>query len=68
MYEKEADQVFNNPKSSNYFSSNTSTLAKQSILQTTWSTIFSNYDKYLGLPTFFGRSKYNTFYWIKKKV
>lgn len=27
-----------------------------------------NYDKYLGLPTFIGRSRYNNFRWIKERV
>lgn len=30
--------------------------------------ICKNYDRYLGLPTLIGKSRYNTFRWIKEKV
>lgn len=53
-------QVVNNSKSA--------ALDRQAVLQASGNTTCGNYNKYLGLPTFVGRSKYNSFRWIKEKV
>lgn len=67
-YEREAGQVVNNNKSFINFSKNTTSSAKQSVLQAMGSSICRNYDKYIDSSTFVRRSKYNSFRWIKEKV
>lgn len=61
-------QVINNKKSSLFFSTNTSAKAKQKVIQAVGGTICGNYDQYLSLATLIGRSKNNSFGWIKETV
>lgn len=58
----------NNQKSAIIFSPNTSEFAKQQVIQATRGSILGNFDRYLGLPALIGRSKYNSFRWIKERV
>lgn len=67
-YENGSGQVINNQKSSIYFSSNTSTNAKQEVIQEVGGSTYGSYDKYLGLQAMIGKSKYNCFRWIKERV
>lgn len=68
IYEMGLGQVVNNQKSSIFFRSNTSVKTRQEVIQGVGGTICWNYDKYFGLSSLIGRSKYNTFRWIKEKV
>lgn len=67
-YEKSSDQAINKQKSSIFFSSNTKLSSKQEVLWEVGDSICGNYDKYLSLFTLIGKSKYNTFQWIKDRV
>lgn len=60
--------MVNKHKSSLIFSSNTRDGIKWELVQATGGIIFGSQDRYLGLPTLIGRSKYKTFIWIKEEV
>lgn len=68
IYERGLGEVLNEHKSSIYFSMNTYPIFKQEVIREVDGSICGNYDKYLGLPALIGKSKYNTFRWIKKRV
>lgn len=67
IYELALGQKINNKKSSLFFNSNTSNEARSVVIQAVGGVICGNYDKYLGLPALISRSKYNTFWWLKKE-
>lgn len=60
--------MINEQKSLIFFNSNTKVPTKNSFIKAIKGKIFDNYDHYLGLLAFVGRSKYNNFQWIKEKV
>ncbi|XP_042954568.1 uncharacterized protein LOC122290977 [Carya illinoinensis] len=68
VYEEASGQTLNKEKTSVFFSSNTRVETKNFILQQINGSRCNNYNKYLGLPTIVGRSKYNTFQSLKEKV
>lgn len=67
-YEGVSSQSFNKQKTSLLFSKNTQPAAKELIIQSSNGVACGNYNRYLGLPTVIGRSKYNTFRGLKEKV
>ncbi|KAF5481391.1 hypothetical protein F2P56_002046 [Juglans regia] len=67
QYELASGQTINKQKTSLLFSSNTGTASKEFIIQHAHGVSCDNYNKYLGLPTVVGRSKYNTFKSLKEK-
>ncbi|XP_042942879.1 uncharacterized protein LOC122277062 [Carya illinoinensis] len=67
-YEKASGQFLNRDKTSIFFSSNTKTEDKRDVLAARGATVRGNFERYLGLPTMIGRSKYNTFKCIKESV
>ncbi|XP_035544636.1 uncharacterized protein LOC118348020 [Juglans regia] len=68
IYEKASGQFLNKEKTAVFFSSNTSVEVKRKILVEGGAIVQGSYDKYLGLPTMVGRSKYNTFRSLKERV
>ncbi|XP_042944715.1 uncharacterized protein LOC122278601 [Carya illinoinensis] len=68
FYEEAYGQTLNRQKTSILFISNTSTEAKEYIVQHAEGVVCDNYNKYLGLPTMIGKSKYNTFRGLKEKI
>lgn len=67
-YERVFGQMANEKKSHLFFSTNTSAPIKASAHQAIGGCISGNYDRYLELPPRKGRSKYNSFCWIKEKL
>ncbi|XP_042953504.1 uncharacterized protein LOC122290052 [Carya illinoinensis] len=68
VYEEASGQTLNKEKTSVFFSSNIRVETKNFILQQVNGSRCNNYNRYLGLPTIVGRSKYNTFKSLKEKV
>ncbi|XP_042950200.1 uncharacterized protein LOC122282309 [Carya illinoinensis] len=68
VYEEASGQTLNRQKTSILFSSNTNAAAKECISQHVEGVICDSYNKYLGLPTRVGKSKYNTFRGLKEKI
>ncbi|XP_042952198.1 uncharacterized protein LOC122289281 [Carya illinoinensis] len=68
IYERASGQVLNKQKTSLFFSSNTKEETKAFILQGAAGISCDDYNKYLGLPTLVGRTKYNTFHGLKEKI
>lgn len=68
QYERTSGPMINEQKSSLFFSSNGKVSMKSQIYQTIGGCISNNNDKYLGLPSLVGRSKYNSFCWLKEKL
>lgn len=60
--------MINAQNSSIFFSSTMSNESKTAMAQEVGGVTCGNYDKYLGLPAFIGRSRYNNFRWIKERV
>ncbi|XP_040994374.1 uncharacterized protein LOC121240922 [Juglans microcarpa x Juglans regia] len=67
-YERASGQFLNKEKTSVFFSSNTSVADMDLILREWGSMVQGSYEKYLGLPTMAGKSKYNTFRGLKERV
>ncbi|XP_042950060.1 uncharacterized protein LOC122282171 [Carya illinoinensis] len=67
-YEKALGQFPNKDKTSIFFNTNTSLVTKNNILEAGGSVACGSYDRYLGLPTVVGRSKFNTFRVLKEKI
>lgn len=68
LYEKGSGHKLNNQKSSAFFSQSTPDRDKKQIIQAIGDFICSKYNKYLDLPAFVGRFKYNTFRGLKEKI
>jgi hypothetical protein len=68
VYEAGFGKKLNLNKTSIFFSRNTSMERKQEILMMSSLTEAHRIDKYLGLPSFVGRSKYEAFKYILEKV
>lgn len=68
LYEKGSGQMINSKKSSIVSSSNISKELQLTISQEVGGMISESCGKYLRLPTLIGRSKYNSFQWIKESV
>ncbi|XP_042969072.1 uncharacterized protein LOC122301754 [Carya illinoinensis] len=68
VYEKASGQYLNKEKASIFFSTNTSLVVKKSILSAGNLVVCGSYERYLGLPTVVGRSKFNTFRVLKEKI
>ncbi|XP_040996130.1 uncharacterized protein LOC121242318 [Juglans microcarpa x Juglans regia] len=68
LYECAFGQTINKQKTSIIFSPNTNLEEKELIVDSTDGVLCGNYNRYLGLPTMVGRSKYNTFRHLKEKV
>ena len=68
QYEKASGQVLNKEKSALFFSSNTKLSDQTLIRNAGGSVMVGSYEKYLGLPSVVGRSKYYTFRGIKERV
>ncbi|XP_042941372.1 uncharacterized protein LOC122276027 [Carya illinoinensis] len=67
-YEKALGQFLNKEKTSIFFSSNTQATEKKRIKEAGGVVVCGKYEKYLGLPAFVGRSKYNTFRILKEMI
>lgn len=67
-YEKASGQKLNKNKTSIFFSRNTKAEARTHILSVAGTSSTRGYEKYLGLPAIFGRSKVRAFAEIKGKV
>jgi hypothetical protein len=68
IYEKGSGQKLNLQKTSLFFSRNTSMERRQEILRLSGLSESHRIDTYLGLPSFVGRSKEQTFSFIKDRV
>lgn len=68
LYENDSGQVINNHKYFIFFSFNILRNAQLALSQEVGRVICRSYDMYIGLPTLIGRSKYNTYRWIKERV
>jgi hypothetical protein len=67
-YEKASGQKLNKEKTSIFFSHNTNLEKRDEISRLTGLSATQCYEKYLGLPTMVGRSRYKAFKSIKDKV
>uniref|UniRef100_A0A2N9HU09 Reverse transcriptase domain-containing protein n=1 Tax=Fagus sylvatica TaxID=28930 RepID=A0A2N9HU09_FAGSY len=68
LYEGSSGQKINREKTAIYFSSNTSQVTRQLILEFWGSQGASIFDKYLGLPAMIGRSKKSIFNGLKERI
>ena len=68
LYAKASDQCINIKKSSIYFSSNTKVEQKEWLKNNFGVKEVDRFESYLGLPTLIGRSKYQTFSFLKDRV
>ena len=68
LYAEASGQCINFEKSSAYFSSNTSESQRLWIKQALGVREVDRFETYLGLPTLVGRSKYQTFAYLKERV
>ena len=68
LYEAVSEQKINVDKSSIFFSNNTSPELKVEILEVMGLMQDSKHNKYLGLPSFIGKSKKEVFAKVKEKV
>jgi hypothetical protein len=67
-YEDASGQKLNKDKTSIFFSRNTSQEKREEIARLSGLSATQSYEKYLGLPTMVGRSRYNSFKSIKDRV
>ena len=67
-YAKASGQSINLEKSSVYFSTNTTRIQRQQMLQILGVKEVMKFESYLGLPTLIGRAKYHTFSYLKDRV
>ena len=68
LYEAVSGQKINADKSSIFFSNNTSPELKAEILEVMGLMQDSKHNKYLGLPSFIGKSKKEVFAEVKERV
>ena len=68
MYENASGQKINTEKSSIFFSPNTTQNTKDTIFSILGPMNDSRHSKYLGLPSFIGRSKKQVFSTLKERV
>jgi hypothetical protein len=68
IYEKASGQQLNKAKTSIFFSRNTSSVAKQEIMELSCIPATQRFDKYLGLPALVGKSRTQDFKGIKDRV
>ena len=67
-YTNASGQSINLEKSSIYFSTNTTEVQRQQMLQILGVREVMKFDSYLGLPTLIGRAKYHTFSYVMDRV
>ena len=67
-YESWSGQKINKDKTAIFFSKSTKDEAKSSIKNLLQVQEVKSYEKYLGLPSFVGRGKKASFYYIKERV
>ncbi|XP_042969115.1 uncharacterized protein LOC122301804 [Carya illinoinensis] len=68
IYERASRQSLNRQKTTIFFSSNTPMSVRRQIQQVAGVATCGNFEKYLGLPSIVGRSRYNTFRILKERV
>ena len=68
IYENASGQQLNRFKTSLFFSSNTSGEIQEEIKNRFREQVIHQHEKYLGLPSFVGRNKRNSFNTIKEKL
>ncbi|XP_040987817.1 uncharacterized protein LOC121235537 [Juglans microcarpa x Juglans regia] len=68
LYESASGQALNKEKTSIMFSNNTSSDDRRRVNQEAGVVMCDSYERYLGLPAFVGRSKYNAFQSIKERI
>lgn len=68
IYEKASRQKINRLKTNLFFSKSTPQDTQEVIKQTLGVPVIHQYESYLGLPSFIGRSKNNSFAKIKQQV
>ena len=68
VYAKASSQSINFDKSSAYFNSNTQNDKMVEIMETLGVKEVERFESYLGLPTLFGRAKYQTFSFLRDRV
>lgn len=67
-YERASGQCINKDKTQLYFSSNTNHHKQTAIKNQLGVTIISQFEKYLGLPSFIGRAKKQSFSYIRERI
>jgi hypothetical protein len=68
LYEECSGQIINKDKSSIMFSPNTRQAERDAVMQEMGVTSEAHNDKYLGLPIYMGKSKVQTFNYLKDRV
>lgn len=68
IYGKASGQFLNEDKIASFFSSNTKAAYKKAIKEARNSFVCGTYEKYLGLPTMVGISKFITFWKLKERI
>lgn len=68
VYEAASGQCLNNQKTSIFFNGNTKSEVKRQLIEVVGARLCRDSKRYLGVPTLVGRSKYNAFRWIKKRI
>ncbi|KAG6655185.1 hypothetical protein CIPAW_05G198200 [Carya illinoinensis] len=68
VYERAPAQILNRNKTSILFSTNTGAGVKDQIINAARAVVCGSYEKYLGLPSMFGKFKYSTFRGIKEHI
>ncbi|XP_042958243.1 uncharacterized mitochondrial protein AtMg00310-like [Carya illinoinensis] len=68
MRDRASGQFLNKEKTAMFFSSNTDSENRRKILREGGDLVKGSYERYLGLPTLVGKSKYNTFRCLKEGV
>lgn len=67
-YDRASGQCINKDKTQLYFSSNTNHHEQTTIKNRLGVTITSKFEKYLGLPSFIGRAKKQSFSYIRERI
>jgi hypothetical protein len=68
LYERASGQKINTDKTTLFFSQNASPNVKPTILNIFGTSPTTQFEKYLGLPPFIGRSKKQAFFEIKDRI
>lgn len=68
MYEAVLGQAIIRQKTSLFFSKNTKPKVRNAIQQMIEARVMTDYEKYLGLPMTYGKSKVNTFKELQEKI
>ena len=68
MYEQASGQQINRDKTQLFFSSNTAPNIQDDIKALIGVTVATQYETYLGLPTFIGRAKKQSFMYIRERI